>query len=365
MAKFLTGSNLSDEIRKVVNGNNVRCAVAFWGNGSMELFGNSMSKLYSAKIICDISMGCTSDVALKKLKAPENINLKHYNNFHSKFYISDIGAIVTSANASNNGIGFLENSPKLEEAGVFLSPTDDKQAYNDIEERFDIYFNEAKNVDLDTLKLAEKNWEKRKAGNRSAKNNTSKKTGSLISLIKSNPEMFTGIGFGIFTNPIDKITKDKAQKIAKKQINEINVEKSTNSSKMKASEFDVSSYCYNNSPSSGLLNDTFPSKFISFYVARKKLYMRFYERIIPTIKMTDPDDEENMDYYVSVSKKLPWSELLSSLGGKLINSNPRTFFKNKTTLEVNDFTILKRLAQNEKHVFSDAFSFRQTILEAT
>ncbi len=116
--EFLSGAALSDRIRSICAGNDVRCAVAFWGGGTAaSLFPLGPD---SATVICDISMGGTSKTALAELGGPGRAGLLVSDGMHAKIYISDRGAVVGSANASRNGIGHVSGeSGRLLEAAIF------------------------------------------------------------------------------------------------------------------------------------------------------------------------------------------------------------------------------------------------------
>ncbi len=103
MVEFLSERKLSDRIKEVCEGDDLKAAVAFIGEGSAEaLFKNT-----GAKIICDISMASTNPKELKKLNAPKNKNIRHIKALHTKVYLSKKGVVVCSANASENGVGFV------------------------------------------------------------------------------------------------------------------------------------------------------------------------------------------------------------------------------------------------------------------
>lgn len=106
VARFIAGSDLADAIRDVLGGNNVRCAVAFWGTGAEALLDQATGD--QPRIICDVTLGGTSPNALRALGAPENDRLRYVPSLHAKVYISDRGAIVGSANASQNGVGQMD-----------------------------------------------------------------------------------------------------------------------------------------------------------------------------------------------------------------------------------------------------------------
>ncbi len=65
-------------------------------------------------------MGGTNPKELKNLGAPNNDNLQTFPGLHAKVYLSEAGGVVCSANASNNGVGFLGETPNLLEAGIFV-----------------------------------------------------------------------------------------------------------------------------------------------------------------------------------------------------------------------------------------------------
>ncbi len=102
--RFLVGDELGDQIRKVLAEPGVRCAVAFWGAGAETLVTGE-----GAKVICNLRMGGTNPFALRKVKA----GIRKRDDLHAKVYLGKDLAIVTSANASANGLG-LEG---VEQAG--------------------------------------------------------------------------------------------------------------------------------------------------------------------------------------------------------------------------------------------------------
>ena len=150
---FLFGDALSDKIKKVVGGENARLAVAFWGKNAVDDL--NLARRKDVQIICDISMGGTNPAELNNLGAPRNENLRHIDNFHAKVYLSDLGAVVTSANASNNGIGF-GGKAGLKEAGFYTDQT------ADIRKWFTDAFLTAKPIDDAALARCKQTWNTRK-----------------------------------------------------------------------------------------------------------------------------------------------------------------------------------------------------------
>lgn len=122
--QFLTGTPLQAAIRKILAEKGCCCAVAFWGAGSEEWLTGP-----EAKIICNLRSGGTNPFALRNMKG---VSIKQCDDLHAKVYIGQDRVIITSANASANGLG-LENSEQAGwiEAGTYLSDTDVAQAWFD------------------------------------------------------------------------------------------------------------------------------------------------------------------------------------------------------------------------------------------
>lgn len=117
--RFATGVELSDAIRDIMRGDDVRCAVAFWGAGAKEL----VSEPTASRLLCDVTSGGTSARALEELGAPDLDTIRHLPGMHAKLYLSTAGAVVESANASANGVGFGGDAANIE-AGIVLDSTD-------------------------------------------------------------------------------------------------------------------------------------------------------------------------------------------------------------------------------------------------
>ena len=211
MSTFVAGSDLSEKVRELLSGTNVRCAVAFWGDGAANLLEEcSPNNLQNAKIVCDVSMGGTFPPELKKLGAPKNDKLRHVERLHAKVYLSDAGAVVASANFSSNGIGFSEKGQaKLIEAGTFYSYED--TAWRDISLWFDRLYEEAKQVDVDALARAYRGWSPPLG---SAGNPNADQPVSLLNLVRSNPQALGQIGFVFVSSSNSARDVERARKAA-------------------------------------------------------------------------------------------------------------------------------------------------------
>jgi hypothetical protein len=114
---YVYDEDLTKAIRMVTRGASVRCAVAFWGSGAEQLF----SKSKPPKIICNLQSGGTNPKVIRTLRDAYKAEVKQHDALHAKVYLSESGAVIASANASANGLGF-EGSEQAgwREAGVLV-----------------------------------------------------------------------------------------------------------------------------------------------------------------------------------------------------------------------------------------------------
>ncbi|MGA1799315.1 phospholipase D family protein [Sphingomonas sp. 4RDLI-65] len=184
MTGFLAGAELAAAIRDVLSGADVRCAVAYWGNGIEKAFPPSDGPP-AVRIICDVTRGGTSPKALVTMGAPRNKDLRHVPDLHAKVYISDRGAVVGSANASDNGIGFGA-APGLIEAGVLLRP--DAQSFAEAAAWFETLWDRSRKVGKKALDMAKARF--RPGG---MPGDRPVRPGSLLDRIAADPDRFTEI----------------------------------------------------------------------------------------------------------------------------------------------------------------------------
>jgi hypothetical protein len=193
MSRFLHDRGLGQATKRVINGDHLRCAVAFWGNGAVRtLFAGSPSS--DARLICDTTMGGTNPSELEKLGAPDNPNLRHLPGLHAKVYLSSNGLVTGSANASNNGLGFTSEAA-LVEAATFHAP--DEDAFAAAAAWFERLWRLSNQVDSGALEVARAAWRRRPRG--------AMKVGeivydpaSLLDAVLADPTRFRGVGF-VFT----------------------------------------------------------------------------------------------------------------------------------------------------------------------
>ncbi len=113
MSEFLFGEDLHKAIKKIAAEPGAKCAVAFWGKGCETLVAPD------AQVICNLKMGGTNPYALENLATNQ---IRQCDTLHAKVYIGKGSAIITSANASANGLGFEAGEQSFwKEAGVRIT----------------------------------------------------------------------------------------------------------------------------------------------------------------------------------------------------------------------------------------------------
>ena len=152
-------------------------------------------------------MGGSNPQELKSLGAPTNPRIKHLRGLHAKVYLSDKGLITSSANASNNGIGFLAVA-KLVEAGSFHSPQ--SEAFRSAVRWFENIWNCASVVDEFALDQAEKAWERKTHIAGPLNNGITSNPRSLFDAVANDRARFRGVGFVFTTGNATVEDRDKA-----------------------------------------------------------------------------------------------------------------------------------------------------------
>jgi hypothetical protein len=100
---FLHGSALSAAIRNTLNGRRADIAVAFWGDGACKLLAIPFNAKGS-RVACDARSGAGNPSAISDLMK-RNVAIVDVRGLHAKVYIGEKGVIISSANASANGLG--------------------------------------------------------------------------------------------------------------------------------------------------------------------------------------------------------------------------------------------------------------------
>lgn len=212
---FLDDEHLGAAIAEIARGAGLRCAVAFWGTGAVDHLFPAGGLPGDARIVCDLSMGLTNPEELRAMGAPSNRRLKHLVGLHAKIYISDRGAIICSANASDNGIGFRDVAG-LVEAGVLLGP--ETSGYSEAVAWFKRIWRRSALVDPAALAKATDAWDRRPRGRSlSPAFPIAEGPPSLLHTVAADPSRYRGIGF-VFTNGrADQEERDEAATALQRQ----------------------------------------------------------------------------------------------------------------------------------------------------
>lgn len=140
-------------IRRIAAGENPCFAVAFWGNGAEKWVPKG------ARIICNLKMGGTNPHVIKTIM--KKAKVQQSDKLHAKIYLNDHEALVTSANASANGMG-LEGKEQggWQEAGIVAN---DPKTIRAISAWFEKLWDESATIGKDDLHNAMAAWKQRQA----------------------------------------------------------------------------------------------------------------------------------------------------------------------------------------------------------
>ncbi|MDA8246102.1 phospholipase D family protein [Acidithiobacillus sp.] len=163
---------------------NIDIAVAFWGDGAIEMLGLSPERAF--RILLDLGTGGTNPNEVRKLLKIAPKSVRCVDRLHAKAYIAEKELVVGSANASANGLG-LEGgeATRWHELGL---RTDDVSAVKEAKGWFDRQWRSAKLIDDEMLQAAEKAWKNRQ---RTRPMSTAQKKTNLLEAVRANPSEFT------------------------------------------------------------------------------------------------------------------------------------------------------------------------------
>lgn len=155
--RFLAGEQLHDAVRTALQGTDVRCAVAFWGNGAEA--DDFIANAGTAEIVCNLSMGGTNPRVIRALLG-RGAKVRQHDQLHAKVYLGPTTAVVTSANASANGLALegLEQA-HWSEAGIEIS----RSEAADVIAWLDKIWSQSRKITDQDLRRAEALWKRRRS----------------------------------------------------------------------------------------------------------------------------------------------------------------------------------------------------------
>ncbi|UFW72670.1 phospholipase D family protein [Bradyrhizobium sp. WU425] len=126
--RFLEGHLLTKALRSLVRKDGeLKIAVAYWGSAGLDLLGLNPRRKH-LKIVCCLAGGKSDPDVIKKFGR----RAKQDDRLHAKIVWTSTGAIVSSANASSNGLPEEEASSNgLIEAGVLIYDRNELTAIGD------------------------------------------------------------------------------------------------------------------------------------------------------------------------------------------------------------------------------------------
>ena len=270
---FLDDENLGQAITDIVAGSDLRCAVAFWGTGAIKHLFPSGGLPEAARIVCDLSIGSTNPEELRIMGAPSNPRLKHVEGLHAKVYMSDRGAIVCSANASNNGIGFVAVAG-LVEAGVLIGPETD--VFDRAAAWFKRIWRRAKAIDQPALDRATEAWNRRARDGRKPARPIPTDVPSLLATVAADPKRFRGIGFVFTTGRADVEERNEAYGAIVRRGDEHLQKLLTRSERLKLKTWNVGDLFTGWSEQD---LDAWPRRFVCIHRPGKRISYWFYRRV--------------------------------------------------------------------------------------
>lgn len=185
--RFVSGAELSEAIRGTLKGSKRDLAVAYFGAGAAEKLG--LRDAARTRIACDLRSGACNPYELQTLMEA-GATVGDAPRLHAKVYIGDSSVVVTSANASANGLGeegkFV---PTGLEAGVILEELEERQK---VAAWFDTVFENARRIARSELENMKPAWNLRPPPRRPSERASH---GSLLNAAICEPQAFPALGF--------------------------------------------------------------------------------------------------------------------------------------------------------------------------
>ena len=146
--------NKIDELISSPHSSPVLMAVAYWGTGSDE-YGSK-----AQRIICDLESGSYDPSVIRQLLEATPGSVRMNKNFHAKVVITSAGAVISSANMSDNGLGLHDRmDSRNHEAGYFIDESN--LEHKAVTQWFEDHWNVAQEINEAALDAAKLAWSKR------------------------------------------------------------------------------------------------------------------------------------------------------------------------------------------------------------
>jgi HKD family nuclease len=159
---FLSSKNYLEQFRYLVkNSENLSLAVAFWGKGADTLIEKEWTGK-TLRILCNLGSGGTNPKVIRNLlklrELRPGMQILLQDDLHAKVAVSDVAAIVGSANLSANGLGFEDvECINWQEAGMLVN---DIVQVSELQQWFDEQWARGEEVTEERLASDEEQWRK-------------------------------------------------------------------------------------------------------------------------------------------------------------------------------------------------------------
>jgi hypothetical protein len=212
---FLTDDKILEKISELFQkSGEIKCAVAFWGKGAPERLG-LFDKNKEVKIICNLITGGSNPKVIEQLYKHYRDNIRTIDTIHSKVYWTKNGAIVGSANASNNGLNLTLD--RWIDAAIFI---DNRDILNKISDWFDGLWDQAQIIDDKYIKAAKINWDKNVRDKLPiSRQMLLKRSGSnsLFVALQQNPNSFKDVYFAIYSEKASPEAETNFEKLKRSE----------------------------------------------------------------------------------------------------------------------------------------------------
>jgi hypothetical protein len=166
--QFLEGQSLTRALRNLIKKKGeLKIAVAYWGSAGLDLLDLNPRRK-NLKVVCCLAGGKSDPDLIKRFGRCA----KQDDRLHAKIVWTKTGAIVSSANASSNGLPEEEATSKgLIEAGVLVSDRDELASIGEWIDKCYRGARPIKTQDLDDARAARKKriWNRASSGARTRK----------------------------------------------------------------------------------------------------------------------------------------------------------------------------------------------------
>jgi hypothetical protein len=194
--RLLDGPGAEKTIKALLAGaTRARIAVAYWGEGAVERLGIDTMSIGDVEVVCDVVSGGCNPLEVERLrKVLGSDRVMTCDRLHAKVWVTDLGVVIGSSNASANGLGYESaEAAGLIEANLFI---DDPTTVAIIERWFEQLVKPgSRPVTDEDLRRAQPLWKRRR------KARPRPVGASVLDALRANPVAFAERDFLVWVYP--------------------------------------------------------------------------------------------------------------------------------------------------------------------